>query len=153
MRVEPVVKADAYGHGAVPVARALEAAGADGLSVATLDEAFELRGAGVSLPLLVLYPVPPEGVEAAARQRIAVALGSGLLAARTLVAAARAVADGSPPLEVHLEVETGLGRGGVLPAQVADALGGVRGADGVVLGGVWTHLAAADDAANARGQD
>ena len=59
-RVEPVVKADAYGHGAVPVALALEAAGADGLSVATLDEAFELREAGVTLPLLVIYPIPPD---------------------------------------------------------------------------------------------
>ena len=59
VRVEPVVKADAYGHGAVPVSRALEAAGADGLSVATLDEAFELREAGISGPLLVIYPVPP----------------------------------------------------------------------------------------------
>ena len=69
MRVEPVVKADAYGHGAVPIALALEAAGADGLSVATLDEALELRDAGVELPLLVLYPVPPEQVAAAAAAR------------------------------------------------------------------------------------
>ncbi|HKF84325.1 MAG TPA: alanine racemase, partial [Candidatus Limnocylindrales bacterium] len=53
VRVEPVVKADAYGHGAVPVALALEAAGVDGLSVATLDEAVELRDAGVAVPLLV----------------------------------------------------------------------------------------------------
>ena len=59
VRVEPVVKADAYGHGAVPIARALAAAGADGLSVATVDEAFELREGGIELPLLVLYPVPP----------------------------------------------------------------------------------------------
>ena len=70
--VEPVVKADAYGHGAVPVALALEAAGADGLSVATLDEALELRDAGVVLPVLVLYPVPAGHVEAAAWAHIAV---------------------------------------------------------------------------------
>jgi len=58
----PVVKADAYGHGMVPIARALAAAGADGLCVATLDEAIVLRDAGVAAPLLVLYPVPPSGV-------------------------------------------------------------------------------------------
>ncbi len=153
VRVEPVVKADAYGHGAVPVALALEAAGADGLSVATLDEALELREAGVAVPLLVLYPVPPEGVEAAAWARIAVALGSGALGERILAAAARASGAGAPALDVHLEVETGLGRGGVLPGDIARAVERVQAADGAMLGGVWTHLAAADDDANALGQD
>ena len=56
--VEPVVKADAYGHGMVPIARALVAAGADGLCVATLDEALALRGRRPG-PILVLYPIPP----------------------------------------------------------------------------------------------
>ena len=65
----------------------------------------------------------------------------------------RAAAGLSSPLEVHLEVETGLGRGGVLPEAVAAAIAVVRASPGVRLGGVWTHLAAADDAANARGQD
>ena len=59
--VRPVVKADAYGHGAVPVAAALEEAGADGLCVATIDEAMELRDGGIGLPILVLYP-PPAGL-------------------------------------------------------------------------------------------
>ena len=115
VRVEPVVKADAYGHGAVPVARALEAAGADGLSVAALEEAYELREAGISLPLLVIYPVPPEHAAAAARAGIAVSAGEGLLLERVLAAAARTIAvdPASPPLEIHVEIETGLGRGGV----------------------------------------
>ena len=117
-RVEPVVKADAYGHGAVPVALALEAAGADGLSVATLDEAFELREAGVTLPLLVIYPIPPDAVAAAAAAGIAVSLGPGRDGERVL----RAAAGLSSPLEVHLEVETGLGRGGVLPEAAAAAI-------------------------------
>ena len=89
VRVEPVVKADAYGHGAAPIARALQDAGADGLSVATLDEGLELRDAGVTLPILVLYPIPPEGVADAARARIAVSVGAGLLTARLLAGAAR----------------------------------------------------------------
>jgi alanine racemase len=153
VRVEPVVKADAYGHGAVPVARVLEAAGADGLSVATLDEALELRDAGIALPLLVLYPIPPEQVGAAAWARVEVAVGDGPVLARTLEAAASCTAAGAPPLAVHLEVETGLGRGGVSPEEAAATAGAIEAAEGVRLAGVWTHLAAADDERSARGQD
>jgi alanine racemase len=145
VRVEPVVKADAYGHGAVPVARALEAAGADGLSVATMDEAIELRDAGVMLPLLVLYPVPASWLGEAARRRIAVALGAGESATEALAVARSAGGTDAPALEVHVEVETGLGRGGVLPADAASVVNAVLAAPGVRLGGVWTHLAAADD--------
>jgi alanine racemase len=163
VRVEPVVKADAYGHGAVPVARALGAAGADGLSVATFDEAMELREAGVTLPILVLYPVPPALVAAAAAARIAVSLGPGPIGARILAEASAVWAEGGArpgsgprapePLVVHVEVETGLGRGGVLPDELAAAVAAVRATVGVRLAGVWTHLAAADDAAGARAQD
>jgi len=144
VRVEPVVKADAYGHGAVPVARALEAAGADGLSVATMDEALELRAAAVTLPLLVLYPVPSAWLGEAARQGIAVAIGVGAGAEEALATARAAAPSGAPALEVHVEVETGLGRGGVLPAGAAGAIDAILATPGVRLGGVWTHLAAAD---------
>ena len=155
VRVEPVVKADAYGHGATPVARALEKAGADGLSVATLDEAYELREAGIVLPLLVIYPVPPEHAATAARAGIAVSAGAGRLLDRLLDAAARTVAvdPAVPLLEIHVEVETGLGRGGALPDEAAAAIRGVAASPGVRLGGVWTHLAAADVPASAQAQD
>ncbi len=148
-RVEPVVKANAYGHGAVPIALALQAAGADGLSVATFDEALELREAGVTLPLLVLFPVPPEVVPDAAAAGIALAVGPGPAGDRILAAAAGL----ERALEVHVEIETGLGRGGVLPGEAAAAVRAVAAAPGVRLGGVWTHLAAADDPAATRGQD
>jgi alanine racemase len=147
VRVEPVVKADAYGHGAVHVARALAADGADGLSVATLDEAVELRDAGITLPLLVIYPVPAAWLGEAARRGIAVALGAGAAAEEALAAARAEAGSGAPALEVHLEVETGLGRGGVLPADAASAVEAVLATPGVRLGGVWTHLSAADDTA------
>ncbi|MHB8893152.1 MAG: alanine racemase [Candidatus Limnocylindrales bacterium] len=153
--VEPVVKADAYGHGAIPVARALEAAGADGLSVATLDEAYELREAGVNLPLLVIYPVPPEHAAAAARARIAVSVGAGLLLGRILAAMARSAAadPAMPPLEIQVEIETGLGRGGVLPHDAVEAIRAVVETPGARLGGAWTHLAAADVTPSAVAQD
>ena len=73
--VRPVVKADAYGHGAVPIALALEAAGADGFCVAAFDEALELRDGGVQAPILVLYPVPAAWAVDAARLGVAVAVG------------------------------------------------------------------------------
>lgn len=155
VRVEPVVKADAYGHGAVEVCRVLEAAGADGLGVATLDEAVELREAGVSLPILVLYPVPPWSVAEARRLGIALAAAGGE-ALDTLLAAARAAdlgAPADPPLEIHLEVETGLGRGGSLAATAAADAAAIRATRGVRLAGVWTHLAAADDPVSPGAQD
>ena len=71
----PVVKADAYGHGMLPIARTLEAAGAEGLSVATLDEAVALRDGGIAVPILVLYPIPPTAVADAARRSIGVVAG------------------------------------------------------------------------------
>ena len=141
--VDPVVKADAYGHGAVPVARALEEAGADGFGVAALDEAFELRRGGVRAPILVLYPVPPDQAPFAAAARIALTLGDRALAERTL-ATMEASAPG-PPLAVHLEVETGLGRGGLDPSDLAVVVDRVRRTAAVRLAGIWSHLGSPAD--------
>ena len=148
VRVEPVVKADAYGHGAVPVARALEAAGADGFSVATIDEAVVLRRAGIRGPILVLFPVPPELAAEAARRGIALTAGDPELLTRLL---ARFAADrdegfvGRKALHVQLEVETGLGRGGFAVDELAGVVGTIRGTPGVKLDGLWSHLAAPAD--------
>jgi alanine racemase len=153
VRIDPVVKADAYGHGAVPVALALEMAGTDGLCVATIDEALELRDGGVRVPILVLYPVPPAFVADAAAHRIAVTAGSGpMLDALIDAVAARGVSARSP-LEVQVEVETGLGRGGVLPADVDDALARLRSVPAIRMAGIWSHLAAPEDAARSAAQD
>jgi len=130
------VKADAYGHGLVPVGAALAAAGADGLCVATIDEAFELRDGNLDLPILVLYPVPPAFAVEAARRQIAVAAGDPMLLRRLGEAASGA----EPPLAVHLEVETGLGRGGLAVEGVVEGARSVADAPGLVLEGVWTHL-------------
>ncbi len=142
--VRPVVKADAYGHGMVPVARALVAAGADGLCVATADEALVLRREGIDIPLLVLYPIPPAMIATAMAEHIAVGAGDAELLHAILAAAGAATgADGrATPLTLELEVETGLGRGGIpLDGVVAAALA-IEAAPGVVLGGLWTHLQA-----------
>ena len=81
--------------------------------------------------------------------------GAGRLLDRLLAAAAMTAADDprAPALEIHVEIETGLGRGGALPDEAAAAIQRVASSPGVHLGGVWTHLAAADDPSSALGQD
>jgi alanine racemase len=135
--VMPVVKADAYGHGMIPVARTLAAAGAAALCVATLDEGIALREAGVSAEILVLYPIPPGEVGAAVRHRLTVVAGSPSVTGALLGAAAE---DGvATELAVELEVETGLGRGGAPVEEVVAIARGVAAA-GARLSGVWSHL-------------
>jgi len=141
--VQPVVKADAYGHGMVPIARVLAEAGADALCVAAFDEAVALRDAGISSRLIVLYPIPPERAVEAAQREIAVAAGEpGLVEA--LIARVGAAAERLPDLELELEVETGLGRGGLPPEWVAEAASRIEAAGGVRLVGLWTHLQASE---------
>jgi alanine racemase len=142
--VRPVVKADAYGHGAVPVARALEGAGVDGLCVAAFDEAVELRDGGVHAPILVLYPIPAAFVADAARLDVSVAAGDPEGLAEMLAGAAGL--DAARPLRIELEVETGLGRGGFPPAQVVAAARAIAAAPGASLAGLWTHFQEVVDA-------
>jgi alanine racemase len=148
--VHAVVKADAYGHGLVPVARTLAAAGADGLCVATLDEALALRDAGLQLHLLVLYPIPPGLASVAANAGVAVTAGDAALL-DGLLAALRA-APPTVPLDIQLEVETGLGRGGFLPEAVANAAAAITSARDARLASAWTHFQAPSDEARTQAQ-
>jgi alanine racemase len=148
--VHPVVKGDAYGHGAIPIARALAEAGADGLSVATMDEALELREAELTLPIRVLYPIPPELTGEAMRHAITVAIGDGSTAGALLAAAERR--DGPEPLLVEIEVETGLARGGAPPAEIVALVERIEASPATRLTGIWTHLQASEDGARTGGQ-
>ncbi|HSH46354.1 MAG TPA: alanine racemase [Longimicrobiales bacterium] len=107
-RVLPMVKADAYGVGAVRVARALEPLDPWGYGVATAREGAELREAGVTRPILVVTPLPPADVDVAAGARLTASISSveGLTAWE---AAAERVGE---PLDFHVEVDTGMGRCG-----------------------------------------
>jgi alanine racemase len=132
----------------MPVARALVAAGADGLCVATLDEAEALRAAGIGCPILVLYPIPPALAPAAAHLGVSVTAGDADLLARTLEVV-RAVADGPvvpPPLAIQVEIETGLGRGGFPADRVGAAIATIAATPGATTTGLWSHLTAAEDA-------
>ncbi len=158
--VHPVVKADAYGHGAVPVARALEAGGADGFCVAAMDEALALRAGGVRAPIRVLYPSPPAFAAEAARQGIAVSAGDRRLLDALLAAAAASVAEttaqneaaDSTLLGIELQVETGLGRDGFAADAVVAAARAIAASPGARLAGLWTHLQATEDRERTRVQ-
>ena len=113
--------------------------------MATIDEALELRAGGVRGPILVLYPIPPAWVREAARLGIAVTGGDGPALAETVRAALGV--DPVRPLAIHLEVDTGLGRGGLAAADLVAAARLVQETPGLVLGGVWTHFQAVEDAA------
>jgi len=137
-----VVKAGAYGHGAVPVARAALDAGARWPAVALVEEGIELRSAGIDAPVLVLSEAPP----GAARAVVAAGLTptvAGEAAVAELAAAVRATG-ARHRLAVHLKVDTGMHRVGVAPAGAAELVATVHDAPGLELGGLYTHLAVAD---------
>ena len=140
-----VVKADAYGHGAVPVARRLEALGAEYLAVACLDEALELRRAGIQAPLLILGHTPPErGGELLAHQITQTVYD--LETARAL--SALAVGAGKR-LNIHIKADTGMSRLGWLCDQAhleetVRTIAQVCALPGLAAEGIFTHFANAD---------
>ena len=135
-----VVKADGYGHGAVEVARAAESAGADRLGVATIDEAIELRGAGVGMPIQVLSEPPHTTVRTLIEYDIVPALYNRAFA----VAYSRAAAIARTGARFHLKIDTGMNRIGVRAEEAADFVESLSGLPGLEMEGVFTHFATAD---------
>jgi alanine racemase len=132
------VKADAYGHGAVPVARAALAMGAGCLAAASVQEGEELRAAGIACPILLLSQPLPEELP----QILAAELCPLVSDREFIEAAGRAAAGGILP--VHLKIDTGMGRMGCRPGEAAELAGYIRGFKSLGLAGTATHLAAAD---------
>ncbi|QHT62922.1 alanine racemase [Paenibacillus lycopersici] len=136
------VKANAYGHGAVEVAREAERCGVDFLGVAFLDEALQLRQAGLTAKILVLGYVPPEGLAIARDHNIAISLFRD-----DIIEAAAALPDNGRKLTAHVKIDTGMGRLGRLPEQ--DALPFIKRAmqePNLFVEGMFTHYARADEA-------
>ena len=131
-----VVKANAYGHGDVAVARTLVAAGVERLAVATLDEAVRLREAGVAAPIVLLWGIGEPEVDDVVRHGLEPmvddARAIGLLAA---------AADPGRPVGVHLKLDTGLGRQGADPALATELATAIAHAPGLRLAGTMSHLA------------
>jgi alanine racemase len=139
----PVVKADAYGHGAARVARLFESLGAPLLTVAFVEEGASLRRAGVRAPILVMAGVGPDEAPEAVEQGLTPVVASE----RTLAGALAAARLRSEPLRVHLEIDTGMSRLGFAPAAAIGVAGRVADA-GLVLDGLMTHLSSADESAS-----
>lgn len=141
-----VVKADAYGHGAVPVAKKLEQLGAAYLAVSNIDEAAELRDGGVALPILMLGYTPPEQGERIVRIGMTQAVPN-LDVARAYDAAA---AQAGRKMKVHIKLDTGMGRLGFpcddtrFDASLRDILA-VLELKNLDVEGVFTHFAVSDE--------
>jgi alanine racemase len=142
-KVYCVLKADAYGHGAKALARTLERAGADGICVALLEEALELRQAGIQLPLLVMGGYYGRASGELLRQKLTPVIHDpGQL--EVLAEEVRYAAEQS--FGVHLKIDTGMGRLGILPEQVQQIAALLRQYPEIRLDGLMTHFACADSA-------
>ena len=134
-----IVKANAYGHGDVAVARTLVAAGVERLGVATVDEAVTLREAGIDAPIVVLWAVGSQEVPTV----VALGLEPIVYDRRTIDLLGSAA--GPAPIGVHLKIDTGLGRQGAAPDEAVALASAVVGAPGLRLAGTMTHLAVAGE--------
>ena len=141
-----VVKANGYGHGAVPVARAALGAGATWLGVARVDEGEQLRAAGIDAPVMLLSEPAPRVADRVVAQR----LTPVVYTEPGIDALAKAVADAgrAEPLAVHLKVDTGMHRVGCTPEEAVALAMHVAARDELALAGVCTHLAVADEPGN-----
>jgi alanine racemase len=150
-----VVKADGYGHGAVPVASAALTGGAAYLGVALAEEGHELRQAGITVPVLVLSEPPPGAMPLVVEDNLTATIYTGEGLAALLDAAAGApvapgwTADGrgpaARPVPVHLKVDTGMHRVGASPAALVELARRVAAHPALRLEGLFTHLAVADE--------
>lgn len=140
VRFMAVVKADAYGHGLLPAARVLAAEGADYLGVGSLEEGLALRQAGLNLPVFLLLGILP----AEAGPTVAAALDVSLFRLDVAQALAAAAAAQGKKAQVHLKVDTGMGRLGLMPEEVLPFLEGLRSYPQLEVLGLISHLAVAE---------
>ena len=134
------LKADAYGHGAIKVARTVLSNGADMLGVACLSEAAVLRRADITAPVLVLGYTPAWQ----ARDAVLSQVTTTVFSLDVAEALSRAAVDLKSEVRVHVKVDTGMARLGLLPRQVLPFMREIQDLPGLVVEGIFTHLAIAD---------
>ncbi len=142
-QVMAVVKSDGYGHGMLASARAALAGGATWLGVVQVADAIALRTAGICVPVLSLHGSPDSPHEQAIKHEIDLTVGSAALLDQVALAAAAA----GKPARLHLEADTGMGRGGAIAADwpaLVDAALSAQAAGRVKIVGLWSHFACAD---------
>lgn len=141
VKLMAVVKADAYGHGLIPTARTLAAAGAEYLGVASFEEGLALRQEGIELPILLLLGILPQESQAVVAADLEVALYRQDVA-QALEAAGRSL---GKKVRAYLKVDTGMGRLGLNPAEILPFLENLKGSTHLEVLGLISHLATADE--------
>jgi alanine racemase len=136
-QVMAVVKANAYGHGALETSRTLLSAGVERLAVATLDEGLALRATGITAPILVLWALGKDE----APQAVAADLEPIVQDARDVELLEHAAAGAGHRVSVHLKIDTGLGRQGADPAAAVELAGRIARSRQLALAGTFSHLA------------
>lgn len=135
------VKANAYGHGAVPVSQAALEAGASHLGVAFVDEGIQLRQAAIKAPILLFGYTPPHAIEKAVDYDLTLTVFNEVQTELIAKAASKL----GKVAKVHVKVDTGMGRLGVEPIQVFSFINQISQLTNVELEGIYTHFATADD--------
>lgn len=143
IRIMAVVKANAYGHGSVELAKEAAACGVDAFGVASLDEAIELRAAGVvGVPILVLGYTPPHGLDAAREYDVSLTVYS-----EEVLDALEQTSEHPLPLKIHIKIDTGMGRIGLRDEREAVRfIDRALALNNVSVEGLFTHFARADEA-------
>lgn len=136
-----VVKSNGYGHGSVTAARTALLNGATYLAVANMAEAMELRDAGITAPILALSYVPVFAVRQAIQQNISIVLFDFELAQQY----ERVARDVDGKLKVHIKVDSGMGRLGVLPNEAVRLFRSVHAMQNLEIEGIYTHFSVADE--------
>lgn len=141
VKIMAVVKADAYGHGAIPCAKAAVDAGADYLGIGILEEGLELRRNGITAPILVLGSIFQDEIEDLVHYDLSTVLCTQSLAE----ALSRSAGKVGKTVGVHIKIDTGMGRLGVLPENLLQLMEKVRQYSNLRIEGVSTHISSADD--------
>ncbi len=136
-----VVKADGYGHGAIKIAETALQAGASSLAVAFVDEAVDLRQAGITAPIQILGYTDPSLFKKLIQYNLTPTI-FGLDTAEQFSSQAR---QHNVALPVHIKVDTGMGRIGLLPEEALEVITRIARLDGLKIEGIFTHLAAAEE--------
>ena len=153
VQIMPVVKANGYGHGAVEIAKTCAANGADRIAVARAGEGVALRAAGISLPIVVLSYSRAVEMESVVAHDLISTIGE-ISVARALSESAQAAGKSA---RLHIKVDTGMGRFGLLPDEVLDFVKQIQHMPALEIEGIFTHFGVADsidedDRAYTRGQ-
>ena len=142
VKIMAVVKADGYGHGAVPCARAALEAGADWLGVAILEEGVELRNSGIDSPILVMGSIFPDDGKDLVHYDLSTSV-SGFALAQAL---SRQAEKQGKTVGVHIKIDTGMGRLGMRPEDLPNFVEQAQELKNLRMEGIFTHLSSADEA-------